>query len=108
MYKINNFINDLEELIVIVQCEIQDRENGIRGDGTPIQLTKYVLPELEELLLSAKEQKIPSADKRWVVSNWSIIHEWLPDWDWNNPSVMMLKINELDEKYRKDLKFPED
>lgn len=107
MYKINDFIYDLEELIRIVQCEIQERENGIHGDGTLIQLTKYVLPELEELLKSAKEQKIPSAGKRWVVSNWSIIHEWLPDWNWNNPSAMMLKINELDGKYRNDLHFSE-
>jgi hypothetical protein len=107
MYKINNFIADLEELIVLVKGEIYDRINGIHGDGTLIQLTKYVLPELEELLKFAKEGNIPCSNNRWVVSSWSIIHEWLPDWDWNNPSVMMIKINQLDEKYRNELKYPE-
>lgn len=106
MYKINNLIDDLEELIILVKGEIYDRNNGIKGDGTLTQLTKFVLPELEELLKSANEGKIPSSDKRWVVSSLSIIHEWLPDWDWNNPSVMMLKINQLDEKYRVELKYP--
>ena len=99
MYTRQMFIRDLEELILICEEQLNQRKQGIEGDGTIGQLSNDIIPECKILLQQAKLNQLPPKGKRWMHSAWHVID------GWNNKVIshMAEKILDLADNYEEKL-----
>lgn len=97
-YSINDFINELKDVINEINKETVNRKNGISGDGTVEQLN-FFLDELQDLLKNALSNSIPPRGQRNVTFTWYITDSW----DLTTDSNIRKKLMNLADNYKRKL-----
>ncbi len=85
-YLLNDFKNDIEEILSICQEELLDISMGNNKQATVDQIEKTIIPEMKGLLKMIEEGIIPPKEQRWITSAAYITRGW--NWDiWSNDKL---------------------
>jgi len=95
------FIKDLKELIPICEEELNQRKQGVVGDGTIGQLESFIIPELKKLVEQTKTDTLPPREVRRLGSAEIVIFN--GGWNHQVGSLMGDKIIDLADNYEKNL-----
>jgi hypothetical protein len=93
-YGRSNLIDDLKIVIPEIEEELAKRSGGTHGDGSIKQL-EHILEELNQILESAKMDRIPEKSKRYTAFSRYVVDEWALD------SVLGKKLCALANNYKR-------
>lgn len=95
-YNLQNFIQELNAVILELEHELVNREMGIAGDGTVKQLTLFI-KELKKIQNMATVNNLPLKSQRHTAFTWYITDSW------SHSSQLGNKLFEIADKYKRKL-----
>ena len=100
-YSVNNFKEDIQEILTICQEDLHAILNGKTRQATKEQIEKTIIPEMNKLLEMIEKNEIPEKKQRWILSAAYITRGW--NWDIWSEDKLNHKLPELDNNYRYEL-----
>jgi hypothetical protein len=95
-YELQNFVKELDSIILELEHELVNREKGIPGDGTVEQLILFI-DELKKIRDMAILNSLPPKKQRRTAFSWHIVDSW------NHDSQLGDRLCEIADKYKRKL-----
>ncbi|MCL2137774.1 MAG: hypothetical protein FWH40_09740 [Coriobacteriia bacterium] len=100
-YSIEEFRQDINEVITACHEEIEAINRGEQREATVRQIELYIIPEMEELLNKIELGTLPEPKKfgsRYLIAVQEILKNW--SWDINKDEKLINMLPILSDKYR--------
>lgn len=88
----------LIKTIQICNKELANRKNGILGESTEEQLTKIIIPELEQLKEMIDTNQLVAKEQRYLISFAYAFKVW--GWNMQEPSELFSMLAKLNNEYK--------
>jgi hypothetical protein len=95
-YQLVDLISEIKAIIPELEVEVQNRKNGIEGDGN-VQQLEFIRDELEQIKNYALTNNLPSKEMRYTSFSRYVVDEW------DAKSILGQRLCELADKYKRKL-----